>query len=659
MIDSSQIKNEIERLKQLIKDHSLRYYTENAPEISDADYDALFDRLLELESKYPEYLTPDSPTQRVGSEVQKEFSSATHSVPMLSLDKVTTTNEFLDFVKRVKNLLGHNDNKLMQENSFDLFNQKSNSSDLYFTTEPKLDGLAIEVIYENGFFKKAITRGDGITGEDVTQNAKTIRQLPIKLLGLPKEIPSLIEVRGEVIILKSDFEKINLDQQKNGQKTFANARNTASGSLRQLDPSITSVRRLSVFFYDIGLIKALKNPPDTHEEQIDLIKRLGLPAVKNFKVCKDENVVIEEFQSLENNRENLPFEIDGMVVKVDRLAFQKELGELSRSPRWAIAWKFPSMTVVTKILDIEWNVGRTGVVTPLAILEPVYVGGVMVKRATLHNEDFIKDKDIRINDSVIIKRAGDVIPYVESVVTDVRFGEELLPIIPSLCPSCNTPLFRSEGEVILRCPNRTGCPAQLAESIIHFVSRPAMDIEGLGEKQILAFINAGFIKNFADLYRLNAGDLLTLPRMGEKLAMNILEAIEKSKKPDLSSFINALGIPGVGETLSGVLADKFGSIENLSEQSIEDLIKIPDIGITLASNIHEFFSLNVNQKVLSDLKLLGVSPVFSGVSETIRSSLPLSGKTFVFTGTLSFMTREQAKKIVLFTRWFNIRIRWQ
>ncbi len=624
----SNAKEEIKKLRKLIREHNYHYYVENEPVISDEEYDSLFDRLKKLEEENPDLITEDSPTQRVGAEIQDGFSTYEHRVPMLSLSKVISFEKFKDFHERILKKLSKSD---IENPDFD------------YVAEPKLDGLALEIIYEDGHLVKAATRGNGVVGEDVTQNVRTIKPIPLVLNSDKEDIPATIEARGEVIFKKKDFEKMNQKRRDEGKDEFANARNAASGSLRQLDPSVTAERPLSAFFYDIGTLDGVSL--DSHSEQLEYMRNLGIPTVEDSGKLENPDAVKDYFEKISEKRESLPYEIDGVVIKVNRLDYHETLGSISRSPRWAIAWKFPSQSAMTKLDDIIWNVGRTGAVTPVAILEPVEIGGVTVKRASLHNEDLIAEKDIRVGDRIMVKRAGDVIPYVEESLDEFRDGSEKEIQPPEICPSCGTKLYRAPDDAFHRCPNKASCPAQIKESIIHFVSKNAMDIDGIGEKQIEQFLSKNIIETAADLYNISKDELLPLERMGEKSAENILNAIEESKKRPLWRFINALGIPTIGSHLAQVLAENFKNIDEIEKQSAEKLEEIDEIGPIIAENIFNYFKAEENIKLIDEFKKIGIDPESSLYVEE-KSELPLDGQKFVLTGSLSSMTRDEAKLLL-------------
>lgn len=610
----------IQELREQINNHNYLYYVLDSPEISDAEYDRLFDELLELEKKHPELITPDSPTQRVGATPLEEFKTVRHSLPMLSLNKSTSEPEFLDFHRRVLELSGMEEKKIK------------------YTVEPKFDGLAIELVYRKGIFTIGSTRGDGVVGEDVTQNLKTIKTIPLKLLG--KTLPKLLEVRGEVIINKDDFEKLNKHREKIEEPLFANSRNAAAGSVRQLDPKITSSRPLNMFVYGIGRVEG-KNLSN-HWDSIHYLKELGFKLSQYVELCDNVDQVKSYYDKLLKLRNDLPYEIDGMVIKVNEFALQEKLGELSRSPRWAVAWKFPAQQENTKIKDIIVSVGRTGALTPVAILEPVRVGGVEVSRATLHNEDEVRKKDVRIGDTVVIQRAGDVIPEVVKVVESKRTGKEKKFVMPDRCPVCGSKVERPEGEAIHRCTG-IACPAQIKENLAHFVSKGAMDMDGLGYKFLEQMVDKKIIQDQADLYFLKKEDMMKMDRMGDKLAENLLNAIDQSRNPSLDNLIYALGIRNVGYHLAGVLAKNFKSIDHLAKQTVEDLTQVYEIGPIVAQSIYNFFHNPKNLKVLEKLKRGGVK---FPVEKVKVKETPLLGKTFVLTGGLDSFTREDATKII-------------
>ncbi|MEN3202187.1 MAG: NAD-dependent DNA ligase LigA [Atribacterota bacterium] len=620
-MDKEQARVEIERLREIIRYHDYRYYVLNSPEISDEEYDALMRKLQELETLFPDLVTPDSPTQRVGGKPQEGFATFVHARPMLSLNNAFTKEEMRDFDRRVKRMLG--------------------VEEVEYVVELKIDGLAVNLRYENGVFVRGATRGDGVTGEDVTANLRTIRSIPLRLQG--KRIPAILEVQGEVFMHRSDFERLNEERSKRGEPLFANTRNAAAGSLRQLDPNVTASRRLDIFVYGAFLIESAFYPT-THWELLELLRELGFKVNQHARLAKDIDEVIAVHDEWEEKRKTLDYDIDGLVVKVNDLTFQELLGATSKSPRWAIAYKFEPTRAVTRVLGIEVNVGRTGTLTPVAVLEPVEVGGVVVKRATLHNEDEVRRKDVRIGDWVIVGRAGEVIPEVVRVLKERRDGSERVFEMPTHCPVCHSPVVREEGEVAIRCINAS-CPAQIKERLRHWASRDAMDIEGLGEKLIEQLVDRGYVRSIPDLYRLTKTKLLELERMGDKSSENLLQAIERSKKRPLARFLYALGIRYVGEFVAQLLAEHFGSLQRLMEASSEDLLAIEGIGPKVAEAVWQFFRNPENRTMLEELKALGVIPEEERVG-ALSSENILQGKTFVFTGTLSRFSRKEAEELV-------------
>ena len=611
-----EIKKRVQKLRQIIRHHEYLYYVKNSPEITDEEFDALFDELASLENQYPELVTPDSPTQRVGGAPSEEFPPYRHTLPMLSLNKCNTEQEFLDFDNRVKRELG--------------------IDTVDYMCEAKLDGVAMELVYRDGHLAVGATRGDGVIGEDVTPNVKTIKSIPlVLLLDSP---PPIVEIRGEVIMPISEFNRWNKEQEEKGEQTLANPRNAAAGSLRQLDPSITASRPLDAMFYALGMVEGMEF--STHRKELEFIESCGLKVVPWRKYCKNEQEVIEFFHEVESLRDKIDVGLDGVVIKLNRLDYQRRLGELSRSPRWAIAWKFAPVEVTTQLLDIVNQVGRTGQITPVAILSPVSIAGVIVKRASLHNEFELLEKDIRIGDTVVVRRAGDVIPEVVRPMKEMRTGDEKRYIEPETCPVCKSSLVREEGGRVVRCPN-ISCPAQVIESIIHFASKAGMDIEGLGDKLVAQLVDKGLVKDVGDLYFLTKEQLASLDRMAEKSAENLLEALERSKEREPARVLCALGIRHVGEHVARVLMDHFGSIDRLAEASADELESVPGIGPEVAGSVVDFFSHEENMRVLEKLKRAGLK--FEVEKEAAG---PLSGKKFVFTGTLSSMTRSEAEELI-------------
>ncbi len=621
----------IERVKKLREEidyHNYRYYILNAPVISDAEYDALMRELKELEAKYPELITPDSPTQRVGFKPQEGFKEVSHAEPMLSLDDAMNEDEVFEFDKRVKKFLG-----------------LPEDAEIEYTVEPKIDGLAVEIIYENGLLVLGSTRGDGYVGEDVTANIKTIKTIPLRLRRFTEdapEIPRRIDVRGEVYMTKEEFKRLNEERIQKGEMPFANPRNAAAGSLRQLDPSITAKRKLDVFFYGVGKVEGYEFK--TQWEILQTFPKWGLKINPLAKLVKNIKEAIHYHHELEEKRESLDYEIDGIVIKVNRLDYWAKLGTKARSPRYAIAYKFKPTQATTQILDIVVQVGRTGAVTPVAILKPVQIGGVTVERATLHNEDFIKNLDIRIGDWVLVQRAGDVIPEIVMPIKEKRTGKEKEFKFPTHCPICGSKLIKKPGEAVWRCPNKN-CFAQLVRKILHFASRNAMNIEGLGEKVARDLVDKGMVQNVADLYYLKVPDFLKLPGFAYKKAKNLYDAIQKSKRTTLGRFLYALGIRHVGEAMAQLLAERFRSLEKLSQASIQDLMSIPGIGYEVAKSIVDFFKNEENQKVIERLLKAGIT--FENEEKEKPKEAKLKGLTFVFTGALKTMTREEAKRKVI------------
>src|SRR3990167_733645 len=606
-------------LREKIRDHNYRYYVLDDPIISDAEYDILFRALQTLESKNPALITQDSPTQRVGAAPLDAFQSVRHAIPMLSLENAFNIEELNHFYERIQKFLKDN-------------------SEIEFVCEPKLDGVAISLYYENGELKKAATRGDGQVGENVTQNIRTIQSIPLKLLG--HDYPEQCEIRGEIFMPILGFEKLNKLAEKNNEKKFSNPRNAASGSLRQLDSSITAKRPLNFYAYALVVLSG-KNCFQKQSEILNKLKSWGLPIAKNISIAQGIGMCEKYYQNMLKIREKLPFEIDGVVYKVDQLVLQERLGFVSRAPRWAIAHKFPAEEKTTEIEQIEFQVCRTGAITPVARLKPVFVSGVTVSNATLHNFDEMKRKDIRVGDTVLVRRAGDVIPEVVRVILEKRNHRAQKITMPTKCPVCGSDVIKEEGEAVLRCMGGLYCSAQLRETIKHFVSRRAMDIEGLGDKLIDLLVENNVISNVADLFFLKRENLIALPRLGEKSTDNLLAAIEKSKATTLPRFLFALGMREVGEATAVILADAFQTIENLKNSTLESLELIHDIGPVVAGHIVAFFREKHNQKLIEKLLSSGINwPVIS-VSE--KKSLSLFGKSFVITGTLSSMSRDEAK----------------
>jgi len=619
--EKENIKKKIKELIEKINVFDYQYYVLDNPSISDFEYDKVFRSLVDLENANPDLIQPDSPTQRVGGEALEAFESVIHRQAMLSLNNAFEEDELIAFDKRIKDDIG--------------------IDEVEYAVEPKFDGLAITLTYENGIFVQGATRGDGYTGENVTHNLKTIRSIPTKL-NHPNP-PKILEVRGEVLMLKKDFELLNKKQESLGEKKFANPRNAAAGSLRQLDPRITATRPLTFFSYGLGVCEPNLNLK-THTETIQLLKQFNLPISDLSASVKGVNGLQSFYEKVLKLRDSLAYDIDGVVYKVNSFNYQNELGFVSRAPRWAIAHKFPAEEAVTEILDIDVQVGRTGAITPVARLKPVFVGGVTITNATLHNEDEMIRKDIHIGDIVSVRRAGDVIPEIVRVLIDKRPKTINKFKMPTACPECGSPLVRIDDEAIIRCSGGLICPAQQKQSIIHFASRKAMDIEGLGDKSVEQLVTVGLIHGLPDIYKLQLTKLINLDRMAEKSGQKLLDAIEKSKKTTLPRFIYALGIRNVGESTAKDLAGFYGDLNEIMKQREENLQLVPDIGPTVAKSISNFFKQNKNREVIQSLIKLGVN----WPKHDIRKSTSgiFAAKTFVLTGTLPSMSREEAKSVI-------------
>lgn len=610
----------IEKLREQLNYHSYRYYVLDDPEISDSEYDRLFRQLQELEEKHPNLITSDSPTQRVGASPLDAFETVSHAVPMLSLDNAFSYEELREFDARVKRFLETDD-------------------EIEYTVEPKIDGVAVELVFENGLFTTGSTRGDGFSGEDVTSNLRTIKSIPLRILSTQSEIPERIDVRGEVYYPTSGFMKLNREREAKGEPVFANPRNTAAGSLRQLDSRITAQRPLDIFIHSIGQIAGLDFK--SHFEALHAFTRWGFRVNRNIKVCAGVEEVLRHCDKIGELRGQLDYAIDGAVIKVNDLTLQQRLGSRSRSPRWAIALKYEAKQETTQILDIRAQVGRTGALTPVAIMQPVKIEGVEITRATLHNQDEIDRKDVRVGDWVVIQRAGDVIPEVVKVIESKRSDKEKKYRLPDKCPVCGSLVVRLEGEAVHRCQNLS-CPAQLKEGIRHFVSKGAMDIDGFGEKLVNQLVEKGLIKNVADIYSLTKEQLSGLDRMADKSAQNIINAIEASKDIDLARLLYALGIRFVGEHVSKVLSKEFQTIENLKSATQERLLEVHEIGPQVAESVIRFFEEQHNLEMLEGLRAAGVKIKVPPAATENK----LAGKTFVFTGTLQQFTRSEAKQLV-------------
>lgn len=627
MAAKAAMKKRVEELRAQIRHHNYRYHVLADPEVPDAEYDRLFRELQALEADNPDLVTPDSPTQRVGAEPVKEIGTVTHKVPMLSLDNAFSEDELKDFHRRVTERL-----ELAADHNLD------------YAAEPKLDGAAVSLLYEKGDLARAATRGDGTRGEEITHNIRTIESVPLKLVA--RGLPATLEVRGEVFMPREGFRKFNEQALKNGEKTFVNPRNAAAGSLRQLDPRLTAQRPLDMYVYSVGQVDGGKLP-DRHSKVLDVLQEWG------FKVCPERQVVsgiegcLAFYRDIGNKRDSLSYDIDGVVYKVDRLDYQDRLGFVSRAPRWAIAHKFPAQEELTVVLGVEFQVGRTGALTPVARLEPVFVGGVTVSNVTLHNMDELRRKDVRIGDTVIVRRAGDVIPEVVAVIRERRPGNARVVKVPKKCPVCGSPVVRGKDEAVARCTGGPEiCAAQRSEALKHFVSRRALDIDGFGGKLIEQLVAIDRVRTPADLYGLSKEELTALERMGEKSAAKLLTSIEKSKQTTLARFLHGLGIREVGETTATSLAAHYGNLNALMEASEEELQNVPDVGPIVAAHIRAFFDRDANREVVRSLVASGLrwpetDPVVAGKVG------PLAGKTFVLTGTLPNMTRDEARDRIL------------
>jgi len=617
MVDSK-TKQRINFLREEINSHNYSYYVLDNPEIPDSEYDRLLRELGELEEKNPEIITADSPTQRVGATPLDSFSEVKHEVPMLSLGNAFSDQDMIDFDRRVR--------------------EGVDSVSIEYAAEPKLDGLAISLLYKNGLLERAATRGDGRTGENVTLNIRTIDAIPLKLRG--KNFPPLMEIRGEVVMPKAGFDKLNKQQIEKGEKPFVNPRNAAAGSLRQLDPKITATRPLSFYSYGIGLIEGM-TLPDKHSDMMDKIKSWGLRINPESRVVKGVQGCIDYYESLAKKRNDLPDEIDGIVYKVDDVHYQEIMGFVSRAPRWAIARKFPAQEEMTKLLAIDIQVGRTGALTPVARLEPVFVGGVTVSNATLHNQDEIDRLDVRVGDTVIVRRAGDVIPQIVSIVKSKRTGKPRRFHLPDTCPVCGSETARFEDEAVTFCTGGLYCEAQRKEAIKHFASRRAMNVDGLGDKLVEQLVDEGLIHTIADLYHLDVDSLIKLDRMAEKSAKNLVTSLEKSKKTTLARFVFSLGIHSIGETTAQILANHFLLLENIMSANEEQLLAVADVGPIVAENLITFFKQPHNIEVVEQLINVGIN--WPKIKQKTKNEQPLVGKVFVVTGTLETMGRNDAK----------------
>lgn len=627
------MKQQIDQLKEQLNFHNYRYYVLDDPVIADGQYDALLRQLQELEASHPELVTSDSPTQRVGAEPVSAFSTIAHAVPMLSLSNAFDENELIAFDKRVSDLL-RNEGMLNADQT------------VSYNAEYKFDGLAVNLRYEQGLLVRGSTRGDGYIGEDITSNVRTIQSVPLRLQGDASHWPAVLEVRGEVLIHHTDFLALNQTQLARGDKAFANPRNAAAGSLRQLDPRITAQRPLRFFAYGVGEVELETLPYTSQSQLLDWLQLLGFPVDTHRSVLDGVGALMEFYQKTEARRRNLPYEIDGIVYKVDRLDFQDILGFVARAPRFAIAHKFPAQETTTRLIDIEVQVGRTGAITPVGRLEPVSVGGVTVTNATLHNEDEIRRKDVRIGDTVIVRRAGDVIPEILAPILDLRPDETEIYVFPTHCPVCGSAIERVEDEAIARCTGGLVCAAQRKQNLEHAVSRKALDVDGLGTKLIEQLVDKERVKNLADLFGLNEVELASYPRMGAKSARNVVQALQAAKNPPLARLIYALGIRHVGEVTAKALAEYFSSLDKLAAACEEELITIDDVGPVVAASIAHFFAEPHNIEVLEQLARIGVEPQLPAFKKNAGENTAVAGKTFVLTGTLPTLTRDQAKTYI-------------
>lgn len=632
--------NRIAEICQLINHYNHQYYVLDEPSVPDAEYDRLMRELIALETQHPALKTIDSPSQKVGGVALKSFSQVTHQLPMLSLDNVFSEQEWLAFVKRLGDRLTRSGVK--------------STVDFAICAEPKLDGLAVSIRYEKGVFVQAATRGDGMVGENITENVRTIKSIPLRLQG--QSFPDVLEVRGEVFMPKASFEALNKQAIKKGDKVFANPRNAAAGSLRQLDSKITAKRNLAFYAYGIGFVGAMPKTDDlaenavasideswlanSHYQRLCQIKALGMPMCPEVRLLQNATEVEAFYQDILQQRESLSYEIDGTVFKIDDIALQEKLGFVARAPRWATAYKFPAQEELTILESVDFQVGRTGAITPVARLKPIFVGGVTVSNATLHNQDEIDRLGIQINDTVIIRRAGDVIPQIVSVVIERRPENAAAIVFPNECPVCQSAVLKAEGEAVLRCTGGLYCQAQRKEAIKHFASRKALDVDGLGDKLVEQLVDEGLIKTPADLFKLTELDVSTMERMGQKSATNLIKGLEAAKATTLAKFIYALGIREVGETTAANLAQYFLNFAAIKSASAEQLQQVPDVGVIVAKNIVSFFAQEHNVEVVEELESIMSWPDIERKSD---DELPLKDQTFVLTGTLSKMGRNEAK----------------
>ena len=615
---------ELEQLRQTLRKYEYHYHVLDNPLVPDAEYDRLMNELKAIEKAHPELITADSPTQRVGAKPLSGFTQITHELPMLSLDNAFSNEELLGFLRRIEGQIHRNPETIV------------------FCCEPKLDGLAVSILYVNGILTQAATRGDGTTGEDITANVRTIRNVPLRLNT--DNPPARLEVRGEVFMPQKGFNALNERSLEHGEKTFANPRNAAAGSLRQLDPKITAKRPLTLNAYGIGIYEADQPLPNTHFDRLQWLKSIGIPVNNEIRLAKGVEELAEFYADIQAKRPKLGYDIDGTVLKVNDIALQEQLGFISRSPRWAIAYKFPAQEEMTVLNDVEFQVGRTGAITPVAKLEPVFVAGVTVSNATLHNGDEIERLGIAIGDTVIIRRAGDVIPQIIGVVTERRPINVKKIVFPTACPVCESAVVRVDGEAVARCTGGLFCEAQRKEALKHFVSRKAMDIEGVGEKLIEQLMASELIKTPADLFKLDKTILMRLERMGEKSAQNVLNSLEKAKQTTLPRFLFALGIRDVGESTALNLANHFGTLEAIQVATFEQLQEVQDVGEVVANRIVSFWKEPHNVTVVEDLQSQGIH--WQAVEKVEIADNPLKDKNVVLTGTLSQLTRDQAKALL-------------